>query len=197
MANNFLKYAATLFIICLAASGLLGVVHHATYPKILEQARLEESQSLKDVFPEAKEFAPVRQGEDVLYYKAMDAGQFLGYAFKVSRRGYSSEIVTMVGMDAQGVIKKIKILSQNETPGLGTRVTEVAQKETLWDVLLKKARLKEKPEPWFQAQFSGKPYDSLEKNVDTITGATITSAAVLDSVRERARQIMELAGGNG
>jgi len=190
--NNTLKFAATLLIICLAASGLLSVVHRWTYPKIMEQARAEEAQSLKDVFPEATEFEPVRQGQEVLYYKALGAGKVLGYAFTASRRGYASEIVTMAGMDAQGVIQKIKILSQNETPGLGTRIIEVVQKETLWDVLLKKARLKEKPEPWFQAQFSGKRYDALEGSVDTITGATITSKAVLDSIVEKAGEVMEM-----
>ncbi len=139
MPNHFLKYAATLFIICLAASGLLSVVHRVTYPKILQQTKAEEAQSLKDVFPSAGYFEPVKQGEDVLYYKAMEAGRLLGYVFKASKRGYSSEIVTMVGLDTQGVITKIRILSQNETPGLGTRVTEVIQKETLWDVFLKKS----------------------------------------------------------
>ena len=195
MANNFVKYASTLFIICLAASGLLSVVHRATYPRIFKQAQAEEAQSLKDVFPGAGQFEPVKQGGDIAYYKAMSGGQLLGYAFKTSKRGYSSDIVTMVGMDTQGVILKIKILAQNETPGLGTRVTEVIQKETLWDVLMKKAHLKEKPQPWFQAQFSGKRFDALDTSVDTITGATITSRAVLDSVVEKARQIMEMTHG--
>ncbi|MDD5019917.1 MAG: FMN-binding protein [Candidatus Omnitrophica bacterium] len=193
MKNNFLKFAATLFIICLAASGLLSVVHRFTLPKIIEQAQAEESQSLKDVFPQAKSFEPVKKGDDVFYYKALDdKNAVLGYAFKASRRGYSSDIVTMVGMGPDGVIRKIKILSQNETPGLGTRVTEVIQKETLWDVLLKKVQLKEKPEPWFQAQFSGQKVETLASSVDAISGATITSQAVIVAVQGRAGEVMEM-----
>lgn len=194
--NNFIKFPLTLFIICLAASGLLGVVHRATYPKIIGQAKAEEEQSLKDVFPQAKGFEPVKKGEEALYYKALDdAGKVLGYAFKASKRGYASDIVTMAGMDTQGKIIKIKVLYQNETPGLGSRINEVIQKETLWDVLLKKVKSSEKKEPWFQAQFSGKAYDSLDRSVDTITGATITSKAVIDSVREKAVEVMEAAHG--
>jgi RnfABCDGE-type electron transport complex G subunit len=164
-----------------------------TLPKIIEQAQAEEKESLRDVFPEAKIFEPVSIDDVVSYYRALDEkGAVMGYAFKASRRGYSSDIVTMVGMGEDGVIKKIKILSQNETPGLGTRVTEVIQTETLWDVLLKKAKLKEKPEPWFPAKFAGKKYDTLNSSVDAISGATITSEAVIASVQDRAGEIMEM-----
>lgn len=180
-------------IICLAASGLLSVVHNLTQPKILAQAREEEEASLKEVFPAADHFTPARKDEEVLYYQAQDKqGRLLGYAFKATRRGYSSEIVTMVGMDTQGIITRIKVLAQNETPGLGSRITEVIQKETLWDVLLKKVKLAAKPQAWFQAQFSGKKYLTLDHSVNAITGATISSRAVIDSVRDKAVEIMEM-----
>ncbi len=192
MRNNYIKFAATLAIICLASSGLLSVVYNITRPKIEEQRKQEESRSLKDVFPQAKDFQEVKEAGEVLYYKALGPkGELLGYAFKASGRGYSSDIVTMVGMDKDGIIKNIKILSQNETPGLGSRIVEVIQKETLWDVLFKKIKLGKPPVPWFQAQFSGKNVNELEKQADTITGATISSSAVIRSIKGKALQIQE------
>lgn len=192
LKNNYLKYAATLAIICLAASGLLSVVFNITQPKILAQKLQEERSSLKEVFTDAKEFQAVEENGEVLYYKALGSeGRLLGFAFKAVKKGYSSDIVTMVGMRPDGVISRIKILSQNETPGLGTRIIEVIQKETLWDIVLKKARLGELPRPWFQAQFDDKPGADLKNNVQAITGATISSAAVIDSIQQKAREISE------
>ncbi|MDD2866119.1 MAG: FMN-binding protein [Candidatus Omnitrophica bacterium] len=192
MQNNFIRYAATLAIICLAASGLLSVVYNVTQPKIAAQAKMEEESALKDVYPGAERFEPVAEKGSVLYYKALNAsGELLGYAFKAEKKGYSSTIVTMVGMDTKGIIKRIKILSQNETPGLGSRIEEVRQKETFWDVVLKKVKIVQKPRPWFQAQFDGKDYKTLDRNVEAITGATISSLAVVVSVEEKAKEVME------
>ena len=191
LKSNYFKYAATLAIICLAASGLLGVVYNLTKPKILAQQILEERNSLKEVFSAADTFEPVKKGEDIFYYKALDGRKnVLGFAFKTSHKGYSSDIVTMVGMDRNGVITHIKILSQNETPGLGSRITEVIQKNTIWDILLRKAKIAPPARPWFQEQFSGKKVDELD-SVNTITGATISSRAVIDSIQEKAREVME------
>ena len=47
-------------------------------------------------------------------------------------------------------------------------------------------RPKEK-EPWFLAQFKGKPASELNrKTIDAITGATITTEAVIKAVKEQA-----------
>ncbi|MFH1692183.1 MAG: RnfABCDGE type electron transport complex subunit G [Candidatus Omnitrophota bacterium] len=190
--NNYFRYAATLAIICLAASGLLSVVFNITQPKILEQQSKEEAKSLKDVYPAASEFEPVKEGENVVYYKAFNKDKdVLGYVFKASKKGYSSMIVTMVGMDTKGNIVRIKVLSQNETPGLGSKINEVIVKETLWDILLKKAKMGSLPQPWFEERFNGKKAADLSQEVDTITGATISSKAVIDSVQSKAKEIME------
>jgi electron transport complex protein RnfG len=194
MQNNFIRYAATLAIICLAASGLLSVVYNVTQPQIAAQAKMEEESALKDVYPGAERFEPVAEKGSVFYYKALNAsGELLGYAFKAEKKGYSSTIVTMVGMDTKGIIKRIKILSQNETPGLGSRIEEIRQKETFWDVVLKKVKIAEKPRPWFQSQFDGKDYKTLDRSVEAITGATISSLAVIVSVEEKAKEVMEKA----
>ena len=70
----------------------------------------------------------------------------------------------LVGVDPELRVKGMKILSQRETPGLGTNV--------------------EKPK--FQKQFIGKGMkDAIEpkKDIDAITGATISSRAVCEGVK--------------
>ncbi|MGE5280475.1 MAG: FMN-binding protein [Deltaproteobacteria bacterium] len=189
--SDFLRYAVILAVICVAAAGLLSAVYGVTQPKIAAQRLAEEEESLKDVYPAAATFEPVTKDDTILYYRALDDKRaLLGYAFKAVRRGYSSDIVTMAGMTPEGRIVRIEVLSQNETPGLGTRVTEVIQKETLWDVLLRRVKVLVQPRPWFQERFDGKDAATLGQTVDAITGATISSSTVIASVKEKALEVL-------
>jgi electron transport complex protein RnfG len=120
--------------------------------------------------PEAANFEPVKKGEDIIYYKAIDKeGKFIGVAFKATGKGYSGSIETMAGMTKDGIITAIKILDQNETPGLGASVAESS----------------------FTNQFTDKNIQALSQ-VQAITGATISSKAVIDSVKKKAEEIKGL-----
>jgi len=190
--NNFLRYSATLFIICVIASGLLSSVYTLTKDKIQAQVDLEKQQSLQEVLPRATEFRAT-ESEGATYYTGYDAqGNIVGYAFLAQKRGYSSDIVTMVGITADGTIQGIKILSQNETPGLGSKIVEVKEDKTIWSVLAKKIKIAAPAKPWFQEQFIGKNMRRIE-GVETITGATISSQAVIDSIEE-AQRVMGVPG---
>lgn len=160
-----LRFGFILGIICIVAAGLLAGVDILTKPKIIAQEKLEEGISLKAIFPSAHHFDEVRDGREVIYYKALDNdGKFIGVAFKASGKGYAGEIKTLVGMLSEGRITAIKIMSQNETPGLGSRIADTNFT----------ARFKEK------SDLSG---------VEAITGATISSRAVIDSVKNKAEEI--------
>lgn len=168
--NSAIRYALVLGVICLVASGLLGAVHAVTQPKIEAQKTSQERAVLKEVFPAAASFEAVEEGADAVYYKALDdRGNVLGVVFKAIRRGYSSDMVTLAGMDKEGALLGVKVLSQNETPGLGTKALE----------------------PKFLKQFDGKRIDALTTSVVAITGATITSTAIIESVKEAGEKILE------
>lgn len=126
-------------------------------------------------------------------YKGLDkSGQVIGYAASGEAQGYSSKIKVMVGMDSRlEKILGINILTQNETPGLGTKMTEVESSSTLWSVIFGKElksidwdndgiwklppfrtpeRIKKfglpkksrgKSQPWFQEQFRHKTCNQL------------------------------------
>ncbi len=198
-----LRYILTLTIICLLTASLLTGVYLLTRPRILEQKTKSEEQALKESFPQAGYFAPVTRDGKVIYFRAYSSAQekkLLGYAFKASARGYAGLIESMAGMDTQGRITGVKILAQQETPGLGDRISQVLAKETLWQELF--APRKKKPatplQPWFCAQFKGKKIADLivvhtatEKNIQAVSGATISSAALTDSLREKAQEILQ------
>lgn len=187
-----MRYGFILALICLVASASLAVVNSLTRTKILAQAKLEEENSLKEVLPEGVNFEAVKSGEDTLYYKVYNKdSEFIGIAFKASGKGYSSDIQTMVGMKKDGTISAIKVLNQNETPGLGARVIEVSDDTTIWDVLRGKKGDREGKRPWFQEQFANKKIPDL-KSIQAISAATISSKAVIDSVERKAQEFKEL-----
>jgi len=168
--KEMVRYGLILSLICALASASLAVVNSITKPRIIAQAEAEEKASLKEVLPEATHFEPVKSGNDIIYYKAYTKnGKFIDVAFKTSGKGYSSIIETMVGLTLDGNITAIKILSQNETPGLGTPVTDSS----------------------FTGQFANKNMQDLNE-VQAITGASISSKAIIDSVSKKAQEIKEL-----
>jgi len=168
--KEMVRYGVTLSLICLIAAGLLAGVNSLTRSKILVQAQETESASLQEVIPQAVKFVPVKKNNEILYYKAIDQdGKYIGVVFKAYADGYASDIETVVGMLKDDTITAIKVLSQNETPGLGTQVTEES----------------------FLKQFNHKSIIGLDE-VQAITGATISSTAVIDSVKEKAIKIKEL-----
>ena len=166
------RYGFILALICVVAAGLLAVVNNLTGPKILAAAQSEEQAALKEIMPLAAEFSAVRSAADkeILYYKAFDNQEkLIGFVFKARGKGYSSVIETLAGISLDEKISAIKILSLNETPGLGMRVTENK----------------------FISQFKNQDALSLS-DVQAITGATISSRAVINSVMKKAQEIKEL-----
>ncbi|MPN65164.1 Electron transport complex subunit RsxG [bioreactor metagenome] len=93
----------------------------------------------------------------------------MGYNLTVTPKGYGGLIEMVVGIDDEGKLIDIKILSHTETPGLGAKAAD----------------------PAFSDQFEKKNVDRIvitksapteENEVQAISGATITSSAVADGV---------------
>jgi len=170
--KEMVRYGLILAMICVIAAGLLATVNKLTGPRIIAAAQSEEQSALKEVMPQAAKFIAVKPdaNNETLYYKAIDGqDKLIGFVFRASGKGYSSVIETLAGIFLDEKISAIKIISVNETPGLGMRVTE------------KK----------FTEQFCQQ--DSLTlSGVQAITGATISSRAVMDSVMQKAKEIKEL-----
>lgn len=168
--KEIIRYSFILGLICALAGALLAIVNAKTKPIIIANAKAEEEASLRSVMSEGERFEPVKSQEETIYYKAYKKdGEFIGVAFKAQGKGYSGIIETMAGMKKDGTITAIKILSQTETPGLGTGIKE----------------------PSFTNRFIHKNMHDLAK-IQAITGATISSKAIIDSVRKKAEEIRGL-----
>jgi electron transport complex protein RnfG len=167
--NQLVKYGLILAGICFASTLVLSFVYRMTGPKIEEGIRREEEAARRFLLPAAAAFErQTRPGLE--YYEGRRDGKTVGYCLSVVGHGYSGFVRLMVGIDPEGKIAGLRVLEHQETPGLGARIAETRPGES---------------EPWFLAKFRGLPGRSLElKDIQAITGATITSRAVVRAVRE-------------
>ncbi len=162
----------SLFVISMVVTALLAVTNSVTAPKITELQIEIENQTKTQVLSIAQEFSEAKtvslDGVDYTYYEGYgESKDLVGFVFTTSAKGYGGDIVTMVGVKADGKIAGIDFLSISETAGLGMN----ADKDE------------------FKAQFVDKSGDigvnknsPAENEIQALTGATITSKAVTDAV---------------
>jgi electron transport complex protein RnfG len=190
--GSILKLSLTLTAICLIAAAALAVGYRMTKPTIDERARADKLEALRVVLPAAVDFSDQKSGPEIDYYEGLDGdGQLVGYAFPGEAKGYSSTISVMVGVDLEGTLTGIKILDQKETPGLGTQAVDLPATRTFWQALSGRGEKGEAGRPPFQEQFVGKTVTGLrvvtgktETEIEALTGATITTQAVTDAVKD-------------
>ena len=185
----------------LVCGALIVMTYEATKPAIARNQAEALEAAIFQVLPSARSsrafrldasgsFAPL-EGEakpgDALVYPGYDeAGRLSGFAIEGAGMGYQDTIRLLFGYEPGGeVIVGMQVLESKETPGLGDKIAsdEGFQKNfDALDVKLNAAgdalvnavvavKRGEKTQPW---------------QVDGITGATISSVAVADIVRNSA-----------
>ena len=160
--------SATLLVICLVATLLLGVTNLLTAGQI---AKLEEETkiaAMNEVLP-AEDYTQT-EGKEI--YTAVKNGAVACYIFVTGAKGYGGNISVLTAVDPAGKILAVSILSaSDETPGLGQNVTKEG----------------------FYSQFLGLSGDitvvknganSTDNEINAVTGATISSKAVTKAVNE-------------
>ena len=164
-----------LMVITIVSGGVLGYVYGLTKPTI---DKVEANKNLKAINEVLKSNVEIVKTEtkdidDLTYNLAYDAeGNFIGAAIKTySKNGFGGKIELMVGMLANGIINKVSVLSQAETPGLGANMVNDK----------------------FKGQFDGKDPKNFKLmvkkdggDVDAITAATISSRAVSEAIKKAA-----------
>jgi RnfABCDGE-type electron transport complex G subunit len=281
-----IRLTLVLAAVTFTASLALGFVYESAKPKIDLADKLNKERARMIALPEAACGVFVEEkGEAMTYYRGYreaDTTGFAGYVVTAEGKGYSSTIETVVGVDPYGRIAGLRITSQQETPGLGTRIQEVLSTRTVADAIadmvgrgepekvcvdieadttvhcvevrlrsgeqcseLEKAvagrdtarvveivpaafgasptdsaaylsdpastfslaeavivELRLRNTPWFLTQFIGKRAGNLlvraeetDDYIQAITGATISSVAVSESVRDAIKQLGQEIGG--
>ena len=169
MKKNIIVPTVALILICHVATSLLALANSVTAPIIDELAVKTEMESRKKVVTLAEEFVDKNEN-GVSYALGLDGeGNPLGMVFTTTAKSYGGEILVMTGVDMDGKVSGVELLSINDTAGLGMNATKAD----------------------FRSQFLGlvngikvmKNSSNHDNNeITALTGATITSQAVTDAV---------------
>ena len=173
--------------------GLLIAVTNAALSPRIEQNKINKRNHLVMVLlPDAKNFVSVdaeislkspggKKTKAEIFKAVAESGQCVGWSFNAAGPGFSDLIELVVAVDASfEKIAGFDVLSSNETPGFGDQIK--------YD--------------YFRDQFKGAPAETLKlvsigepKTIDAqivaITGATVSSEAVVEIVSHSVTQIKE------
>ena len=166
MVKYVLRLAGTLLLITSVVAALLAGINSITAPKIAELTEQKTQNAIEAVLPGGGE--SVEFNDDTGLVSVVYKGEN-GYAVQVAPVGFDGAVTMMVGVDFDGNVLGISVISQSETAGLGAVcATTTSAGET------------------FRGQFVGMSGEvTVSKDggeVEAITGATITSRAVCKGV---------------
>ena len=204
MKNKIIKDALALTLITLVAGVALGGVYEITKDPIARQEAQAKAEAYEQVFTDAAAFEEVKMDDTLIQtirdqldqegYKAQSieeimraedqSGEMLGYAFTVvTSEGYGGDIQFSRGVQNDGTLNGISILSIGETAGLGMNADT----------------------PAFKDQFVGKQVEQLQytKNgatqddeINAISGATVTTNAMTNGVNAGLCAFRVMEGGD-
>ncbi len=186
MGNNFLakifnneivRIIFALVLVGVLSGAVLVFIYNYSMPKIKVNIQKETEKAINTIFPGAASNSPTK---DKGVYSVKDStGKVIGYAFIAEGNGYQGLIKLLAGADAKiSILKGIEVLESSETPGLGAEInTESFQKQFVGLPLTHDIEYvkNQKPE---------KPYQ-----VEAITGATISSRAVVNILNGKINEI--------
>lgn len=173
--GEIIKMLVVLTLISTVSGAALGALNEVTTP-FIKQAEFDNKvkPTLETLLPEydnnlvEDQFTVERKdGKQINVYPAKKGGELVAMGYDAVGKGYGGELKLMVVVDIkENMLKGMGVVSHAETPGLGARATEES----------------------FQEQFRNLPFgeDIQLKanggNIDAISGATITSNAVVNSI---------------
>lgn len=179
-----------LTMVGLISGSLLSVVGLLTTERIELNRQREIEAAISFVIPGTITSVKLYEEEKFTVYAGQDSeGNALGYAVYASGTGFQDIIKLMFGTDpAIQRLNSLTILEQKETPGLGAKITDALAFLRFW----------EKKDLGRPLTLRKPAVDSPEKlatsEINTITGATISSQKVLQMVNfslERLRGIKQ------
>ena len=163
------KSTLTLVCICAVMAVLLSLTNAITAPIIEKNQSEAAKQALLEVMPDGEEFKEVEFDAEKLpkTVTAIWREKNGGYVVTLTTTGYGSGMVIMCGVRADGTVSGAVCLSSSETLG---------------------------HEKTFGTRFEGKDASGVDA-VDTISGATKTTEAYKNAIKDALNTVVILGGG--
>ena len=175
MKRNF-KLGGILLIITMISGLLLGFANDLTKEAILENSKISKddlnyimpaAEKIQDTTIELDEESNIKE-----VYEAVSGNDTIGYVMKINVKGFHGPIDFVIGISKDDKVTGMKVLSHNETPGLGAKITE--------DKFMQ--RFKDKPATDYLEAVKVTP--NKDNEVEAISGATTSSKASVSAVNE-------------
>ncbi len=172
--KKLIKSILVLVCICATVSILLALTNSLTAPIIARADRDKANAALLEVLPDGQGFTSVDLSAYTLpqtvseVYRAENGG----HVIRLSTTGYAPGMVLMCGIAADGTVVGTKLIASAETPAIGGTAAES-----------------------FSSAVIGKGLGDID-SVDTVSGATKTTAAYRAAVRDALNTVVILGGGS-
>lgn len=176
---SVLQITLNLAAACLVSGTILAATYYITAPVAAAKSIMLTNQAMKSLVKDADTFNKFN-GKDG-WYKAEKNNKTIAYIVPADTKGYGGIIKMLVAITPDGKEIDYTITDHNETPGLGDN----ARKDS------------------FRIQFNNKGPSNMvvvkdptdHKDIQAMTGATITSRAVTKAVKEKEQEVLAIGGG--
>lgn len=162
---SVLNIGARLLVICLAVAAVVSLVNEVTKTRYAELQEQEKANAMAAIFGVSSVTVTELSDPHIEQnncYAVQQGDKLLGFCVQVVTAGFGGDMTLMVGFNSDLAVVGVQILSHSETPGLGAKVNDAG----------------------YLSQYGGKTGDlALGEDVDAISGATISSKAVLAGVK--------------
>ena len=173
---NMIKPAIVLVVITIITAAVLSALNLVTKSEIERQLLEEKMVVIREIFgdgidaPSELDYAISEPVNEIMLVTR--GGVAEGFCVDVTSTGFGGEMRILVGVNIDNTVRGVRVYSASETAGIGTKV----QGE---DFLSR-----------FDGLVEGISAGGGENGVDTISGATISSKAVIKGVNEALGQTM-------
>jgi Na+-translocating ferredoxin:NAD+ oxidoreductase subunit G len=171
----------TLTVTGVVAGGALALVNGWSLPLILANQKAETERAIFLVQPEGKTYERVADADFEVYRVFEENNDLAGYSLVYSGNGFQGKIKIIAGITPElDKITSLEILDQVETPGLGTKITEDPFKNQFKGLNVDTVK-------WVKGSLPDEPNE-----IQAITGATISSKAIVDIINGGMAKLRDL-----
>lgn len=189
LGTSITRNSILLGLFAVVAAGMLAGVNEGTKERIAQEVRIAQQRALYEIVPqsridndllmdtqaipaEAWDLLGLPNGGEV--YLARQDGEIVALIIPATAPdGYSGEIGMIVGVNRDGTIAGVRVLSHKETPGLGDKV-ELSKSN--WILGFDGRSLQNPQASQWKVKKDGGEFDQF-------TGATITPRAVVQQIK--------------
>ncbi len=176
--NSVFRIAANLTITCFISGLIIAGTYALTEPAAAKERENAKNNAMRELVRDAQSFKAI-DGKTG-WYEAIKDGKTVAYIVPTSGKGYAGAIEMLAAVTPDSKAIDFKVLKHSETPGLGDKMLDDK----------------------FRKQYADKKSADMEvvkvptdKNIQALTGATITSRAVTTGMKAALDAVTEHVAG--